>query len=93
MRNDTLFLGLTRQPMILGVTYMYVFLNLFLSLMLFVMTSDFRVALGSAVIHGLAYMICLREPLLIELFLMRQRKFSKCPNKKYYGFRNTYTPI
>lgn len=93
LKSDSLFLGLTRPPMIFGVTYMYVVLNLILSLMYFVMTSDFKVVLIALAIHGIAYIVCLREPLLIEIFILRQRFFTKCKNRMYYKRKNSYDPF
>ena len=56
LKNDSLFLGLTRQPMIFGVTYNYVFLNMFGSLMYFIVTSDFKVVVVSLAMHGISYL-------------------------------------
>jgi type IV secretion system protein VirB3 len=91
--TDQLFLGLTRPPMVFGVTYMYVVLNLLLSLMYFVLSSDFKVVIVSVAIHGIAYLICLREPLLIEIFIMKQSRFGRCPNKVHYNRKNSYDPF
>ena len=93
LRQDSLFLGLTRQPMIFGVTYTYVFLNMFGTLMYFVTSSDFKVVIFSIAFHAISYMICLREPLLVDLFLLKLSKFSRCRNKIYHGYKNSYDPF
>lgn len=87
---DQLFVGLTRPPMIFGVTYMYVVLNMLGSMMYFIASSDFKVVLVSGFIHGIAYLVCLKEPLLIEIFMLKQAKFGRCKNKAYHGYRNSY---
>jgi type IV secretion system protein VirB3 len=93
LKNDSLFLGLTRQPMIFGVTYNYVFLNMFGSLMYFIATSDFKVVVVSLAMHGISYLICLREPLLLDLLILKMSKCSKCKNKSFHGFKNSYDPF
>lgn len=87
---DQLFVGLTRPPMIFGVTYMYVVMNAMMTLIYFVMSSDFKVVLVALFLHGVSYAICLKEPLLIEIFIMRQGKFRRCRNRMFHGFRNSY---
>jgi type IV secretion system protein VirB3 len=93
LKNDSLFLGLTRQPMIFGVTYNYVFLNIFGSLMYFIATSDFKVVVLALTLHGLSYVICLREPLLLDLAILKLSKCSRCKNKAFHGFKNSYDPF
>ena len=78
---DPLFLGLTRPSMILGVTYVYAALNAIGSVMAFIMTSNFVYLLVMMpTLHCIAYFICLKEPLMIELLLM---KTWKLPRKIY----------
>lgn len=87
---DLLFGGLTRPPMVFGVTYTYVLVNMMISMIYFVMRSDFKVVLLAGAIHGIAYAICLKEPLLIELFINKQANFSKCKNKTSFNNKNSY---
>ena len=87
---DPLFGGLTRPPMVFGVTYAYFALNILGSLVYFILRSDFKVILIAAFVHGIAYMVCLKEPLLIEMFMLRQAKFRRCRNRKVHGLRNSY---
>lgn len=93
MRNDPLFVGLTRPPMLFGVTYMYFVLNLLSSMAYFVATSDFKVVVVAGAFHGMSYMICQKEPLLIDMFMLRQAKFSKCKNISYHKYRSSYDPF
>ena len=89
--NDPLFLGLTRPSMILGVTYVFAGMNALVSLMLFVMTSNFVYLLVVLpTLHGIAYLICLKEPLTLEMLIMKTSNFMKCKNKTFYDGTNSY---
>jgi len=89
--NDALFLGLTRPSMILGVTYIFAGLNALASLMLFVLTSNFVYLLVVLpTLHGIAYLICLKEPLTLEMLIMKTSNFTKCKNKSFYEGTNSY---
>jgi type IV secretion system protein VirB3 len=76
--------------MVFGVTYTYALVNMMISMVYFVMLSDFKVVLIAGGIHGIAYAICLNEPLLIELFINKQANFSKCKNKAHFNSKSSY---
>ena len=91
IKADALFLGLTRPSMILGGTYVFAGLNALTSLMLFVMTSNFVYLLVMLpTLHGIAYLICLKEPLTLEMIIMKTSNFMKCRNKSFYDGTNSY---
>ncbi len=88
---DALFLGLTRPSMILGVTYVFAALNTLGSLLLFVLTNNFLytlILLPS--LHGIAYLICLKEPLTLEIIIGKSSNFMRCKNKSFYNGNNSY---
>lgn len=91
LTTDPLFLGLTRPPMIFGVSYMMVALNGLGSMIYMINTSDI---LGMAAmlfsLHGIGYVICFKEPLFIQLYLIRGQKCMKCKNRMYHGSTNSY---
>lgn len=88
---DPLFLGLTRPSMILGVSYVFASLNILGSLLLFVMTTNFIYLLVILpVLHGIAYLICLKEPLALEILIMKSSNFMQCKNKAFYNNTNSY---
>jgi type IV secretion system protein VirB3 len=88
---DPLFLGLTRASMILGVTYMFAGLNALVCLLAFVLTNKFiYLFIMMPTIHGIAYFICLKEPLMLELVVMKTSNFMKCKNKVFYEGTNSY---
>lgn len=89
--SDPLFLGLTRPSMILGVTYVFAGLNALTSLMFFVLTSNFvYLLIVLPTLHGIAYLICLKEPLTLEMIIMKTSNFMKCRNKSFYDGTNSY---
>jgi type IV secretion system protein VirB3 len=89
--SDPLFLGLTRPSMLLGVTYTYAALNGLVSLMAFVITNNFMYLLVMMpILHCIAYLICLKEPLTLEILIMKTSNFNKCKNKKIHDDTNSY---
>lgn len=88
---DSLFLGLTRPSMLLGVTYTYAALNGLVSLMAFVITTNFVYLLVMMpVLHSIAYLVCLKEPLALEMLIMKTSNFNKCKNKGFHNGTNSY---
>ena len=87
---DMLFLGLTRPPMLFGVAYSVVGVNFLIGMFYFVLTSDFKGWLFIPIVHGIAYVASQKEPLFLELFMVKQQKCNKCKNKFYHGMTNSY---
>lgn len=90
LETDMLFLGLTRPAMFLGVSFSVVAMNFFICLMYFTATSDFRGFLAMFFLHGAAYVMSEKEPLFLELFMIRQQRCNKCKNRLYHGLTNSY---
>jgi type IV secretion system protein VirB3 len=89
--TDSLFLGLTRPPLLLGVSYTFAALNGIISLLAFVITSQFiYLLLILPGLHMIAWFICLKEPRAIELFIARMSKCNVCRNRYYHGGTNSY---
>lgn len=90
LEADPLFVGLTRPPMLFGVSYIFVLLNGFFSILGFINTSDFTILLVIAPsVHLVGYLICFKEPLFLELYMIRSNKCMKCKNRFYHG-ANSY---
>lgn len=87
---DMLFLGLTRPPMLFGVAYSVVAINFLIGMFYFVLTSDFRGFLVMPIVHGIGYVATQKEPLFLDLFMVKQQKCNKCRNKFYHGMTNSY---
>jgi type IV secretion system protein VirB3 len=89
--TDPLFLGLTRPPMLLGVSYTFAALNGIVSLLAFVITTKFFYLLILLPgLHLAGWFICLKEPRAIELFIARMSKCNVCRNRYYHGGTNSY---
>lgn len=82
---DKLFKGLTRPPMIFGVSYSFMMFNLFSMLATFMATTKLWIFPLMGVTHLLGYLICREEPLFLELIILKMRKFSGCKNKGFHG--------
>ncbi len=91
LNADPLFLGLTRPPLLLGVSYTFAALNGIISLLAFVITSNFFYLLVLLPgIHGVGWFICLKEPRAIELLIAKSSKCSICRNRSVHGGTNSY---
>jgi type IV secretion system protein VirB3 len=88
---DPLFLGLTRPPMLAGVSFTFAALNGIFSLLAFIITEKFFYLLVLLpLIHGIGWLICLKEPRAVELFVARMSKCNVCPNRFRHGGTNSY---
>ncbi|WP_333023650.1 type IV secretion system protein VirB3 [Wolbachia endosymbiont of Pentidionis agamae] len=93
IQTDQLFKGLTRPAMILGVTFTFAIFNLLISVLTFIYSNDLRVLffLGPG-IHMLGFIASSKEPLFIEIFMIKLQKCSRCLNRFYHG-ANSYDII
>ncbi|MCD6035503.1 MAG: type secretion system protein VirB3 [Rickettsiales bacterium] len=90
LQTDPLFVGLTRPPMFFGVSYMYTVLNAMICMLLFINTERLMILfVGLPILHGIGYFICFKEPLFIELFMVKMQRCNKCRNKFFHG-ANSY---
>ncbi|AZL15808.1 VirB3 family type IV secretion system protein [Rickettsiales endosymbiont of Stachyamoeba lipophora] len=89
---DPLFVGLTRPTLFFGVSYNFFLLNLFINAIFFINSSSFWVLPIGIAIHGLGYALCFKEPLIIELWLIKMQKCNLCKNKMFHG-ANSYDPF
>ena len=88
---DPLFLGLTRPPLLLGVSYTFAALNGIVSLLAFIITSQFFYLLVLLPgMHMVGWFVCLKEPRSIELMIARFSKCNICRNRYYHGGTNSY---
>ncbi len=91
LRRDTLFVALTRPQMFAGVTYSFFILNGIVAAELFLLFKSLWVIALAIVLHGVAALLCLREPRILDLWLTR---VSRCPRVKNHArWRcNSYRP-
>ena len=93
LSSDPLFQGLTRPTMIMGVSYMYFVINSIVCMITFINTQDFKILLLLApTVHLIGFLICLKEPRAIELFVIKMSQGYKCVNRGFHGFTNSYDP-
>ncbi len=90
LRLDPLFLGLTRPAMIMGVSFMYFVFNTMVGVLTFIVSSNFKVVPICLLIHLVGMGIAKKEPLAIEMLLLKLQKFNRCPNRIKHGGRNSY---
>jgi type IV secretion system protein VirB3 len=86
---DMLFLGLTRPPLIFGVSYTFTVVNFMICLIAFIITDNFVYFFSAFPVHLIGYYLCSKEPLFIDLFLVRSSLCSRTQNKLYHGL-NSY---
>lgn len=85
LQSDALFQGLTRPTMILGVSYMFFVINGAISLICFINLQDFKILMVfSPTVHLIGYIICLKEPRAIEMFVLKMKKGFRCINRSYH---------
>ncbi len=91
LRQDTLFLALTRPQMFAGVTYTFFIINAVIAVELFLIFRAWWVLLIAIMVHGVGVLACLREPRIFDLWITRVRQ---CPRIKNYTIWkcNSYRP-
>lgn len=91
LEADSVFLGLTRPPMIFGVSYMFALMNFMASIGYFILTSNFLgVIIFLPAMHLIGCWLSSKEPKFMELLKTRQDKCRRCRNRMYYGNVNSY---
>jgi len=87
-----LFLGMTRPPMVAGVTFNFFIINGGLSVFAFLGTGELPWILLGLPFHFVGYLICLKDPNIFEVWAVKLLKCSKCLNRKYWSNTNSYQP-
>lgn len=91
LQADPLFQGLTRPVMIMGVSYMYFVINSVICFVLYINTEKMiYLFVVAPLVHGIGYLICLKEPRAMELLVLKMQKGLKCLNRRYHGYTNSY---
>lgn len=95
LQTDPLFQGLTRPAMILGVSYMYFVINSVINMVVFINTGNFlNLFVIAPAVHAIGYLICLREPRAVELFVIKTGKTWRLPPvskvRAFHGYTNSY---
>ena len=91
LRSDPLFVAMTRPTMLAGVPYGFVIGNVILMLELFLIFRSPWVLAAGLGVHAAGYLASLREPRIIDLWLVRIRRCPRVPNHRFWRC-NTYRP-
>ena len=82
--------ALTRPQMFAGVTYSFFVINMAVTTELFLMTKSFWALPAAALIHGVGYLACLREPRVFDLWITKVSRCPRVPNWRRWGC-NSYS--
>jgi type IV secretion system protein VirB3 len=89
--QDPLFVALTRPQMFAGVTYSYFVVNAIVCTELLLIFKTPWALLLALVVHLFGVLMCLREPRIFDLWLVRA---GRCPRVRNYSLWrcNSYRP-
>ena len=84
--SDPLFVGLTRPPMLWGVTYSAFLLNTIVTMQAFVWTHNLIYLLMFVPVHLVCFAICKKDPRTFDIFLLWARtKGASLLGNGYFG--------
>ncbi|AEG49176.1 type IV secretory pathway VirB3 family protein [Sphingobium chlorophenolicum L-1] len=91
LKQETVFIALTRPQMFAGVTYSYFVINMVIAAELFLLFKSLWSIVIAALLHACGVLLCLREPRFFDLWIAR---VSLCPRIKNYRLWgcNSYRP-
>jgi type IV secretion system protein VirB3 len=93
IQSHSLFVGLTRPAMYLGVTITFLGINGGLSLLAFVLSSSFLwFFIFAGLMHTMGYVGCLYDPRIFDLLLGWLQSRGASRNIGYWGC-NSYEPF
>ena len=87
---DPLFQGLARPPMIMGVSYKYFVLNAMVTMIMFIDTKSFLSFPTGVFIHMIGYLLCMKEPRAVDLWMLRMRSGYRSWNRRFHHNTNSY---
>lgn len=92
---DPLFVGMTRPPMVWGVTYSAMMFNILVTTESFIVTKNLAWLLAFAPIHGVLCMVCLYEPRFFDLLQLwgRTRLPAMLGGNLRFWHANSYSPL
>ena len=77
--------ALTRPQMFGGVTYSFFVVNAAVTTEVFLVTKSFLALPVALALHAAAYLACLREPRVFDLWLARVSRCPRVPNWRRWG--------
>lgn len=91
LERDIVFSALTRPQMFGGVSYAFFVFNLVVTTEVFLLTKSFWAIGAALLLHGIGYLMCLREPRWLDLWIQKVNRCPRVPNHDYWRC-NSYTP-
>jgi len=91
---DILFVGATRPPMRLGVTYTAILVNMVFTMETFLLTKNLLTLLLAAPIHGVCMLLCARDARFFDLIFLwgRTRGPAALRNLRFWR-ASSYCPL
>lgn len=91
---DTLYVGATRPTTIAGATWEAVTVNIMVTMNFFLFSRNLLWLLIFVPIHGICYLICLRDPRTFELIgLWGKAKAQAIRSNIFHWHIETYSPL
>jgi type IV secretion system protein VirB3 len=91
LERDIVFSALTRPQMFAGVSYAFFVLNLVVTTEMFLITKSFWAIAAALVMHAIGYLMCLRDPRWLDIWIQKVSRCPRVPNHKHWQC-NSYAP-
>lgn len=91
LERDIVFAALTRPQMFAGVSYAFFVLNLVVTTEVFLITKSFWAITAALVLHAIGYLMCLRDPRWLDIWIQKVSRCPRVPNHKHWHC-NSYAP-
>jgi type IV secretion system protein VirB3 len=91
LERDPVFAALTRPQMFAGVSYSFFILNFVTTTEVFLISRSFWVIAFALIVHGIGYLMCLREPRWLDLWILKVSRCPRVPNFSHWRC-NSYSP-
>ncbi|MEO5774437.1 MAG: type IV secretion system protein VirB3 [Sphingomicrobium sp.] len=91
LERDTVFVALTRPQMFAGVTYSVFVANAIVATELFLIFRSLWVIAAALLFHAIGVLLCLKEPRIFDLWLVRVSRCPRIRNHRVWGC-NSYRP-
>ena len=88
---DPVFLGMTRPPMVMGVTFSFFVINGTVTTIAFLALGNLLAFFVGIPVHVIGYLLCLRDPRVFDIWRVRIIKTPMTRNKKFWR-ANSYAP-
>jgi len=85
LHKDTLFVGLTRPAMVLGVPYIGFVIEVIGASVFFINSPSLLSMLGVLPVHGVMYLIGAHDPGVFESIYMWTKTYGRCRNMRFWG--------